>query len=100
MRPLHRLASLGLLGPELIAVHAVHLDDAEIRMLAAHGASVAHCPHSNLKLGSGIAPVARLLEAGVHVGLGTDGSASNNRRDLLLEIRTASLLAKGSSRVF
>jgi 5-methylthioadenosine/S-adenosylhomocysteine deaminase len=97
LRPLARLAALGLVTPELIAVHAVHLTDAEIRLLAAHGASVAHCPHSNLKLGSGIAPVAKLLEAGVNVGLGTDGSASNNRLDVLLEARTASLLAKGSS---
>jgi 5-methylthioadenosine/S-adenosylhomocysteine deaminase len=97
VRPLARLERLGLVGPELIAVHAVHLRDAEIRMLADHGAAVAHCPHSNLKLGSGIAPVTRLLEAGVVVGLGTDGSASNNRLDLLHEARTASLLAKGSS---
>lgn len=97
LRPLARLQRLGLVGPELIAVHAVHLDDAEIRLLAAHGASIAHCPSSNLKLASGIAPVARMLEAGLNVGLGTDGSASNNRLDLLLEARTASLLAKGSS---
>jgi 5-methylthioadenosine/S-adenosylhomocysteine deaminase len=97
VRPLARLERLGLVGPELIAVHAVHLLDAEIRMLAERGAAVAHCPHSNLKLGSGIAPIARMLEAGVTVGLGTDGSASNNRLDLLLEARTASLLAKGSS---
>jgi len=97
MRPLARLDRLGLLGPDLIAVHAVHLTDAEIGALAAHGASVAHCPHSNLKLGSGIAPVARMLAAGVNVGIGTDGAASNNRLDLLSEMRTASLLAKGSS---
>jgi 5-methylthioadenosine/S-adenosylhomocysteine deaminase len=97
VRPLARLAGLGLVGPELVAVHAVHLDDAEIRLLAAQGASVAHCPHSNLKLGSGIAPVARMLEAGVNVGIGTDGAASNNRLDILLETRTAALLAKGSS---
>lgn len=97
VRPLERLARLELLGPELVAVHAVHLTEAEIAMLAEHGASVAHCPHSNLKLGSGIAPVARMLAAGLNVGIGTDGSASNNRLDLLLETRTASLLAKGTS---
>jgi 5-methylthioadenosine/S-adenosylhomocysteine deaminase len=97
VRPLERLAALGLVGPELIAVHAVHLNDAEIRLLADHGASVAHCPHSNLKLASGIAPVARMLDQGVNLGIGTDGSASNNRLDMLLEMRTASLLAKGSS---
>lgn len=97
VRPLERMARLGLVGPELIAVHAVHLNEPEIALLAARGASVAHCPHSNLKLGSGIAPIARMLEAGVNVGIGTDGSASNNRLDLLLETRTASLLAKGAS---
>jgi 5-methylthioadenosine/S-adenosylhomocysteine deaminase len=96
-RPLQRLAQLGLLGPEFIAIHAVHLDDHDIALLAQHGASVAHCPHSNLKLASGIAPTARLLAAGVEVGIGTDGAASNNRLDLLSEARTASLIAKGSS---
>lgn len=97
VRPLTRLARLGLVSPELIAVHAVHLNEAEIRLLAENGASVAHCPHSNLKLASGIAPTTRLLAAGVNVGIGTDGSASNNRLDMLSETRTASLLAKGSS---
>jgi len=96
-RPLARLAELGLLGPELIAVHAVHTDESDLRLLAEHGASVAHCPHSNLKLGSGIAPVARMGELGINVGIGTDGAASNNRLDLLAEARTAALLAKGSS---
>jgi 5-methylthioadenosine/S-adenosylhomocysteine deaminase len=96
-RPLQRLADLGLLGPEFIAIHAVHLNEADIALLAQHGVSVAHCPHSNLKLASGIAPTARLLAAGVEVGIGTDGAASNNRLDLLSEARTAALLAKGSS---
>jgi len=96
-RPLERLARLGLVGPELVAAHAVHLSDGEIRMLAERGATVAHCPNSNLKLACGIAPIARLAQAGVTVGLGTDGAASNNRLDLLMEARTASLLAKGSS---
>ncbi len=97
-RPLERLARLGLVGPELVAVHAVHLEPAEIELLARHSASVAHCPHSNLKLGSGIAPVAELLDAGVNIGLGTDGAASNNRLDLLHEAHTAAMLAKGASR--
>ncbi len=97
MRPLERLAALGLVGPELIAVHAVHLDDNDLRLLADSGASVAHCPHSNLKLASGIAPAARMHELGICVGIGTDGSASNNRLDLLAEARTAALLAKGRS---
>ncbi len=93
-RPLERLRRLGLLGPGLIAVHAVHLSDAEIALLARHGCSVAHCPSSNLKLASGFAPVAALLRAGVNVALGTDGAASNNRLDMFQEMRTAALLAK------
>jgi 5-methylthioadenosine/S-adenosylhomocysteine deaminase len=97
MRPLRRLADLGLLGPGLIAVHAVHLDESEIALFARHGCHVAHCPSSNLKLASGVAPIRALLEAGVNVGLGTDGAASNNRLDLFAEIRLAALLAKGTS---
>lgn len=96
-RPLARLDRLGLLGPGLIAVHGVYLDAVEIALLARHGCSVAHCPTSNLKLASGIAPVAKMLELGVNVGLGTDGAASNNRQDLLSEMRLAALLAKGAS---
>ncbi len=97
VRPLERLARLGLLGPNFIGVHAVHLTEAEIDSLATHGCHIAHCPSSNLKLASGVAPVAALLDAGVHVGLGTDGAASNNRLDLFAEMRLAALLAKGSS---
>lgn len=96
-RPLERLLRAGLLGPGLIAVHAVHLEPHEIALLAHHGCNVAHCPSSNLKLASGIAPVARMLERGINVGLGTDGAASNNRLDLLGEARCAALLAKGAS---
>jgi 5-methylthioadenosine/S-adenosylhomocysteine deaminase len=98
VRPLERLRRLGLLGPGLIAVHAVHLDAQEIDLLARHGASVAHCPSSNLKLASGFAPVAQLAAAGVNVALGTDGAASNNRLDLLEEMRLAALLAKAVAR--
>jgi len=97
VRPLERLARLGLLGPHFIGVHAVHLTDAEINLLAQHGCHVAHCPSSNLKLASGIAPVSKLLAAGVNIGLGTDGAASNNRLDLFAEMRLAALLAKGVS---
>lgn len=97
MRPLARLEKLGLLGPSFIAVHAVHLDPAEIALLAGLGASVAHCPSSNLKLASGIAPVGAMLSAGMNVGLGTDGAASNNRLDVLSEMRLAALLAKAAS---
>ena len=97
MRPLERLRRLGLVTPNLIAVHAVHLEPNEIALLASEGASVAHCPSSNLKLGSGIAPIKEMLAKGVNIGLGTDGAASNNRLDLLSEIRLAALLAKGAA---
>ncbi len=93
-RPLERLRALDLVGPRLIAVHAVHVLEKEIEMLARLGASVAHCPSSNLKLANGFAPIAAMLEHGVNVGLGTDGAASNNRLDLFQEMRTAALLAK------
>lgn len=97
MRPIERLDQLGLLCPNLIAVHAVHLDASEIDRLAEHGCFAVHCPTSNLKLASGIAPVASLLAAGVRVAMGTDGAASNNRLDILRETREASLLAKAIS---
>jgi len=94
VRPIERLQRLGLLGPGLIAVHAVHLTDGEIATLAKHGASVAHCPSSNLKLASGFAPVAKLAAAGVNLSIGTDGAASNNCLDMFAEMRLAALLAK------
>ena len=97
MRPIARLEKLGLLGPGFIAVHAVHLEAAEIELLGRLGCSVAHCPSSNLKLASGIAPVARMQSSGINVGLGTDGAASNNRLDIFTEMRTAALLAKATS---
>ena len=97
VRPLARLKALGLLTPSLIAIHAVHLNDDEITLLASHGCHVAHCPSSNLKLASGFAPIAKLLAAGVNVGVGTDGAASNNRLDLLGEMRLAALLGKAVS---
>jgi 5-methylthioadenosine/S-adenosylhomocysteine deaminase len=97
VRPLERLRRLGLLGPNLIAVHAVHLNSQEISQLADNGCFVAHCPTSNLKLSSGIAPVAELLASGCRVALGTDGPASNNRLDILREMRQAPLLAKVAS---
>ncbi len=96
-RPLARFERLGLLGPGLIAVHMVHLTAEEIALVAARNCSVAHCPSSNLKLASGFPPVAELLAHGVNVGLGTDGSASNNRLDVFQEMRTAALLAKAVS---
>ncbi|NOT67691.1 MAG: TRZ/ATZ family hydrolase [Methylophilaceae bacterium] len=96
-RPLRRLLDLGLLGPDFIAAHGVHLLPEEMEMLAAHGCHIVHCPTSNLKLASGIAPVPALLNKGVNVGLGTDGAASNNRLDMFAEMRLAALLAKGTS---
>ena len=97
VRPFERLRRLGVVGPRLIAVHAVHLEEAELDVMAREGVSVAHCPSSNLKLASGIAPVAAMRARGIRVGLGTDGAASNNRLDLLTEARTAALLAKAAS---
>ena len=96
-RPLARLDRLGMVSERLIAVHAVHLEDAEIALLSRRGATIAHCPASNLKLGSGIAPIARAAAAGVNLAFGTDGAASNNRVDMLSELRLAALLAKGAA---
>ena len=97
LRPLQRLAEFGLLGPNLVAAHCVHLLPHEIDLLAEYGCHVAHCPNSNLKLASGIAPLTQLLAKGVNVGLGTDGVASNNRLDIFAEMRLSALLAKGVS---
>jgi 5-methylthioadenosine/S-adenosylhomocysteine deaminase len=93
-RPLARLDALGLLTPGLIAVHATQLTTQEIETLAGAGASVVHCPRSNLKLASGACPVAALTAAGVNVALGTDGAASNNRLDLWSELEAAALFGK------
>ena len=96
-RPFARLNALDLVNPALAAVHMTQLEDAEIARLAEAGASVVHCPESNLKLASGFCPVHKLLTAGVNVALGTDGAASNNDLDMLGELRTAALLAKAVS---
>jgi len=96
-RPLKSLHELGLISPNLIAVHMTALNDDEISMLAENGTHVAHCPESNLKLASGFCPVDKLMKAGINVCLGTDGSASNNDLDMFGEMRTAALLAKGVS---
>lgn len=95
IRPLQRLAALGLLGPGFIAAHGVHLLPHEIDILAEYGCHIAHCPASNLKLGSGIAPVSALLKNNVNVCIGTDSAASNNCLDMFSEMRLAALLAKG-----
>ena len=93
--PLTRLRRHGLLNSRLTAVHMTQLSDADIEAVVQSGASVVHCPQSNLKLASGFCPVADLVEAGVNVALGTDGAAANNDLDLLNEAQTAALLAKG-----
>ncbi len=87
----------GLFDAKVLAAHCVHVDDGEMRALKNFNAGVAHNPTSNLKLGAGIAPVARMLELGLDVGIGTDGPASNNDLDMFEEMRLAALLAKGSS---
>jgi 5-methylthioadenosine/S-adenosylhomocysteine deaminase len=95
--PLARLHALGATGPSFIAIHAVHLEPSDIELLALHGGHVVHCPVSNLKLASGLAPIPALLARGVNVALGTDGAASNNRLDIFGEMRLAALLAKATA---
>jgi 5-methylthioadenosine/S-adenosylhomocysteine deaminase len=96
-RPFERLQENGLVNSSLLAVHAVHFTDTEVARSVDAGVCIAHCPTSNLKLASGIAPLAHYREAGINIGLGTDGAASNNVLDVLGEIRLAALLAKTSA---
>lgn len=96
-RPFARMVAHGLMSPTLQTVHMTQLIPSEIEQLAKAGAHVAHCPESNLKLASGFCPVRDLQSAGVNVCIGTDGAASNNNLDMLEELRTAALLAKGVS---
>ena len=95
VHPITRLQRHGLLNERLMAVHMAQLNAEEVSRVAESGASVVHCPQSNLKLASGFCPVAALMEAGVNVALGTDGAAANNDLDMLGEAQTAALLAKG-----
>jgi 5-methylthioadenosine/S-adenosylhomocysteine deaminase len=92
-RPVERLARLGLVSPRLSAVHCVHVNSAEIELLARHDASVVHCPKSNMKLADGIMPWPAMKKAGIAVALGNDGSASNGLLDMWEEMRAAALLA-------
>jgi 5-methylthioadenosine/S-adenosylhomocysteine deaminase len=94
MRNIEYLASLGLAAPNVALAHCVHLNEDELRLLARTGTHVLHCPSSNLKLGSGIAPVKDMLARGINVSLGADGAACNNRLDMFTEMRTAALLQK------
>jgi len=94
-RPVEYLERLGWLAGDVWCAHCVHLDDSDVGKLAATGTGVAHCPTSNLRLGAGVAPVRALLDAGGRVGLGVDGSASNERGDLLFEVKQSLLVARG-----
>ena len=94
VRPLAYADDAGVLSSEAFLAHAVHVDGSEIDRLADTGAAVVHCPASNMKLASGIAPVQELLDAGVTVALGTDGAASNNDLDLFDELRDAAMVGK------
>jgi 5-methylthioadenosine/S-adenosylhomocysteine deaminase len=94
-RPLERFHNLGLINDKLLAVHMVHINAEEIRTITDKNVNIVHSPESNLKLGSGIAPIYQLQQAGANIALGTDGAASNNDLDMIGEMRTASLLAKG-----
>ncbi len=95
LSPVEYLDSLGLLGPNLLAVHCVWLSERDMDIMVERGVNVVHCPESNLKLGSGIAPVARFLKKGLRVALGTDGAASNNDLDMFCEMDMAAKLPKG-----
>jgi len=93
-RPLQRMAELGLISPRLVCVHATQLTEAEMQALAEQGASVVHCPSSNLKLASGFCEVEKLRRHKVNVALGTDGAASNNDLDMFGEMQLAAMLGK------
>jgi len=95
LTPIEYLESLGVLDEKTVLIHCVHLSDNDISIIAKHNCSVVHCPISNLKLGSGIAPISKLLKAGVNVALGTDGSASCDNLDIKEAGRIASYLQKG-----
>jgi cytosine/adenosine deaminase-related metal-dependent hydrolase len=94
VRPAEYMRQLGWVGPDVWWAHAVWLDEAEIQMLAETGTGVAHCPSSNMRLGSGIAKIRQMRQSGVKVGIALDGSASNDSNDLLLEARMALLLQR------
>jgi len=95
MRPLQRLHEIGLVNSGLLAVHMTHIEDKEIDLLAETSANVVHCPQSNLKLASGFCPVQKLNVRNINVAIGTDSCASNDDQDILSEMHSAALLAKG-----
>ena len=92
--PVRYLDSIGFLGPDVIAAHCVHVDDEEAAILAERGVTVSHCPCSNMKLGSGVFPYSRLMQAGCRITLGTDGASAGNNLDLREAMKFAALLAK------
>lgn len=96
-RPIQRLAELGILSKQTQYVHMTQIAQSDIDLLQKHGGHVIHCPESNMKLASGFCPTQRLLSSGINIALGTDGSASNNDLDMLGEVRSAALVAKGST---
>ncbi len=96
-RPVERLAKLGLLSDRFLSVHTVHPDENEMQLLAEAGAHVVHCPSSNLKLCSGFSPIARMMQLGINIGIGTDSVASNDKLDVLGEARLAAMLGKAAS---
>jgi 5-methylthioadenosine/S-adenosylhomocysteine deaminase len=92
--PIRYLDTLGVLGPRMIGVHCVWLDDGELRLMAERGAGLAYCPSSNMALGDGITRVTEMRELGIRIGLGTDGGCTNNRLSVFEEMRMAALLQK------
>ena len=96
--PVQRLNNLGIIGPSLVAAHCVHLNDQDMSILAKNKVSIAHNPSSNMKLGSGIANIAKMIDKDLNISLGTDSSASNNRLDIMEEMRLAALLIKGGQK--
>ena len=94
IRPLEKLKQMGILSPQLNAIHMTQLNNQEIQWIAETGTHIIHCPQSNMKLACGICPTAKLTSAGVNLAIGTDGAASNNDLDMLAELQTAALLAK------
>jgi cytosine/adenosine deaminase-related metal-dependent hydrolase len=93
--PVEYLERVGWLADDVWCAHCVHLSDDDVQTFARAGVGVAHCPTSNLRLGAGVAPVRAMLDAGVRVGLGVDGSASNERSDIFVDVKNALLVARG-----
>jgi cytosine/adenosine deaminase-related metal-dependent hydrolase len=93
--PVEYLERVGWIAEDVWCAHCVHLSEGDVQTFARAGVGVAHCPTSNLRLGAGVAPVRPMLDAGVRVGLGVDGSASNERSDLFVDVKNALLVARG-----